>query len=139
MAESFNLNRVLQEQNSYVQRQYTAGENGRAAMEQRELQNAQRAIEQQKGFLSLTLQEKIQEIMIPDRVIQEFGDVAVKTLMGSIQPFLDWLEENEVFYTDNLFEAAIQADAKQLYYTKYALAQEASKEGTAGQQFWMSM
>ena len=139
MAESFNLNRVLQEQNSYVQRQYTAGENGRAAMEQRELQNAQRAVEQQKGFLSLTLQEKIQEIMIPDRVIQEFGEVAVKTLMGSIQPFLDWLEENEVYYTDNLFEAAIQADAKQLFYTKYALAKEASKEGTAGQQFWMSM
>ena len=139
MAESFNLKRVLQEQNSYVQRQYTAEENGKAAMEQRELQNAQRAIDQEKGFLSLTLQEKIQEIMIPDRVLQEFSDVAVKTLMSSIEPFLDWLEKNEVAYTDNLFEAAIQADAKQLFYTKYALSQEASKEGVAGQQFYMAM
>ena len=57
MTENFNLNRVLQEQNTYVQRQYNAGENGRAAMEQRELQNAQRAVEAQKGFLSLTLQQ----------------------------------------------------------------------------------
>ena len=139
MAESFNLNRVLQEQNSYVQRQYTAGENGQAAMEQRELQNAQRAIESQKGFLSLTLQEKIQEIMIPDRVIQEFSDVAVKTLMGTVQPFLDWLEQNEVYYTENLFEEAIKVDAKQLYYTKFALAKEAAGEEKAGQNFWMSM
>ena len=139
MAESFNLNRVLQEQNSYVQRQYTAGENGRAAMEQRELQNAQQAIQQQKGFLSLTLQEKIQEIMIPDRVIQEFSEVAVKTLMGSIQPFLDWLEENESYYTEDLFKAAISADAKQLYYTKYALSKEAAGEEKAGQNFWMTM
>ena len=108
-------------------------------MEQRELANAQRAIEQESGFLTLTLKEKIQEIMIPDRVIQEFSDVAVKTLMGAIEPFLDWLEQNEVAYTDNLFEAAIQADAKQLYYTKFALSQEASKEGVAGQQFYMAM
>ena len=77
--------------------------------------------------------------MSPERVIQEFSDVAIKTLMGTIQPFLDWLEENEVGYTDNLFEAAIQADAKQLYYTKFALSQEASKEGVAGQQFYMAM
>lgn len=136
MTESFNLNRVLQEQNSYVQRKYTAGENGAAAMEERELQNAQRAIESQKGFLSLTLQEKIQEIMIPDRVIQEFSDVAVKTLMGSIQPFLDWLEENEVYYTENMFQTAIQTDAKQLYYTKFALQKEAAGEDKAGQHFY---
>ena len=139
MAESFNLNRVLQEQNTYVQRQYTAGENGRAAMEQRELQNAQKAIEQQKGFLSLTLQEKIQEIMIPERVVQEFGEVAFKTLIGSVQPFLDWLEENESYYTEDLFQAAISADAKQLFYTKMALSKEAASDGIAGQQFWMSM
>ena len=135
MAESFNLNRVLQEQNSYLQRQYTAGENGRAAMEQRELQNAQRAVQAQQGFLNLTLQEKIQEIMVPERVLQEFSEVAIKTLTGAIQPFMDWLEENEVYYTDNLFREAIQADAKQLYYTKVALSNE-SEEGMLGQQFY---
>lgn len=135
MAESFNLNRVLQEQNSYVQRQYTGGENGKAAMEQRELQNAQRAIESQKGFLSLTLQEKIQEIMIPERVLQEFTDVAVKTLTSAVEPFMKWLEENEVYYTENMFTTAIQADAKQLYYTKYALAKEAEGD-KLGQQFF---
>lgn len=138
MQESFNLNRVLKEQNSYVQRNYTGGENGRAAMEQRELQNAQQAIEAQKGFLSLTLQEKIKEVMVPERVLQEFTDVAIKTLSSAVEPFMKWLEENEVYYTENMFNTAIQADAKQLYYTKYALSNEAAQENL-GQQFWMEM
>ena len=136
--ESFNLQKVLSEQNSYVQRQYTAGENGQAAMEQRELQNAQQAIESQAGFLGLTLQQKIQEIMVPERVLQEFSDVAVQTLMGAVQPFIDWLEQNEVYYTENMFTTAIQADAKQLYYTKYALQSEAAGEDKAGQNFYAS-
>ena len=135
MAEAFNLNRVLKEQGTYNQRQYTAGENGRAAMEQREIQNAQNAIESQQGFLSLTLQEKIQEIMIPEKVLQEFADVAVNTLTGAIQPFLDWLERNEVYYTENLFNTAIQPEAKQIFYTKWALSKEAS-ESKLGQQFY---
>ncbi len=135
MAEPFNLNRVLQEQNSYVQRQYTAAENGLAAMEQRELQNAQRAIEAEQGFLNLTLNQKIQDLMIPERVLQEFTDVAVNTLMSAVEPFLKWLEENEVYYNENLFTTAIQADAKQLYYTKSALAKEAEGD-KLGQNFY---
>ena len=136
--ESFNLQQVLREQNSYVQRQYTAGENGQAAMEARELQNAEQAVQAESGFLGLTLKQKIQDIMVPERVLEEFQSVAVQTLMGSIQPFLDWLEENEVYYTENMFTNAIQADAKQLYYTKYALSQEAAGEGQAGQNFYAS-
>lgn len=138
MAESFNLNRVLQEQNSYVQRKYNAGENGQAAMEKRELERAQQAVQAQQGFLGLTLQQKIQEIMIPERVMKQFADTAVNTLMGTIDPFLQWLEENEVYYTENLFTNAIQADAKQLFYTKYALSQEAAGEEKAGQNFYAS-
>ena len=134
---NFNLNEVLKNQNSYVQRQYTAGENGEAAMAQRELENAQKAVESQQGFLSLTLQEKIQEIMIPEKVLQEFSDVAIKTLMGAVQPFMTWLEQNEIYYTENMFENAIQADAKQLFYTKWALTQESSS-GEVGQQFYAS-
>ena len=137
MAEAFNLNRVLQEQSSYLQRQYTAGENGEAAMAQRELEQAKKAVESQQGFLSLTLQEKIQEIMVPERVMQEFSDVTIKTLTGAVQPFLDWLEKNEVYYTENLFNTAIQADAKQLFYTKWALSKEAS-ESEVGTQFYAS-
>jgi len=134
---NFNLNEVLKNQNSYLQRQYTAGENGQAAMAQRELENAQRAIEAEQGFLTLTLQQKIQELMVPDRVMQEFSDVAMKTLTGAIQPFLDWLEKNEVYYTENLFNTAIQADAKQLFYTKYALSKEA-EQSAVGTQFYAS-
>lgn len=135
MTESFDLRKVLHEQNNYTSRQYTAGENGRAAMEEREIQNAQKAIESEKGFLNLTLQEKIQEIMVPERVIQEISEVATKTFTGSVQPFLDWLEENEVYYTENLFNDAIQADAKQLFYTKWALSKEAEGD-KLGQNFY---
>jgi hypothetical protein len=136
--ESFNLQQVLREQNSYVQRQYTAGENGQAAMEARELANAEQAVQAQSGFLGLTLQQKIQDIMIPERVLEEFQSVAVQTLMSAVEPFLNWLEENEVYYTDNLFKTAIQADAKQLYYTKYALQKEAAGDEKAGQNFYAS-
>lgn len=138
MAESFNLNRVLQEQSSYVQRQYTAGENGKAAMAQRELENAKKAVEAESGFLGLTLQQKIHDIMIPERVLKQFQETAVNALMGAVDPFLDWLEENEQYYTENLFTNAIQADAKQLFYTKYALSQEAAGDDKAGQNFYAS-
>ena len=138
MAEAFNLQNVLSAQNDYVNRKYTSGENGKAAMEQRELQNAQKAIEAQGSFLSLTLSEKIKDIMIPERVMQEFQDVAVNTLMGAIDPFLQWLEENEIYYTENMFTNAIQADAKQMFYTNMALAKEASSN-EAGQKFVYDM
>ena len=76
--------------------------------------------------------------MVPERVLEEFQSVAVQTLMGAIDPFMQWLEENEVYYTENMFETAIQSDAKQLYYTKYALQQEAAGEDQAGQNFYAS-
>ena len=138
MAEAFNLQNVLRAQNDYVNRKYTAGENGKTAMEQRELENAEKAIEAQKGFLSLTLSEKIKDIMVPERVLQEFQDVAVNTLMGAIDPLLQWLEENEIYYTENMFTNAIQADAKQMFYTNVALAKEASNSET-GQNFVYDM
>ena len=50
MTSFFDLKTVLAEQNSYVQRKYTADENAQAAMEQRELQNAENAVEAQEGF-----------------------------------------------------------------------------------------
>ncbi len=55
MAESFNLQNVLSSQSEYVSRKYTASENAKAAMEQRELQAAQKAIESEQGFLSLSV------------------------------------------------------------------------------------
>ena len=138
MTSFFDLKTVLAEQNTYVQRKYTADENAQAAMEQRELQNAENAVEAQEGFLSLTLQQKIQDLLIPGRVLEEFSDVAVNTLMGAINPFLEWLEENEIYYTENMFEDAIRADAMQMYQTKWALTNEAA-QGDVGQNFSYSM
>ena len=50
MAEAFNLNNFLREQATYNQRQYTAIENGKAAMEARAIEKAQEAIAK-TGFL----------------------------------------------------------------------------------------
>ena len=57
MSNQFNLNNFLQEYRGYNERQYTAAENGREAMAQRELQKAEEAVNQDK-LLSLTLSEK---------------------------------------------------------------------------------
>ena len=67
--------------------------------------------------------------------MQEVTEVAVNTLTSAVEPFMKWLEENEVYYTENMFTEAIQSDAKQLFYTKYALSQEAKNE-KLGQQFY---
>ena len=58
MAEAFNLNNFLSEQATYNLRQYTAVENGKAAMEAREIEMAQKAV-QPEGLLSLTLGAKL--------------------------------------------------------------------------------
>ena len=58
MAEAFNLNNFLREQATYNLRQYTAVENGKAAMEAREIEMAQKAV-QPEGLLSLTLGAKL--------------------------------------------------------------------------------
>lgn len=133
-SEAFDLHRVLSQQNQYLKRQYTAEENGRAAREERDILNAQKAIESEKGFLSLTLKEKIQEIMIPEKVLKEFADVAINAVTSTAEPFFTWLKENEIYYTENLFEKEVQSGAKQLYFTKWALTNEAA-EGALGQQF----
>ena len=57
MAESFNLNSFLREQASYNLRQYTATENGKAAMEARAIEKAEEAVK--GGFLNLTLSNKL--------------------------------------------------------------------------------
>ena len=133
-SEAFDLQRVLSQQNQYLKRQYTAEENGRAAREERDILNAQKAIESEKGFLSLTLKEKIQEIMIPEKVLKEFADVAINAVTSTAEPFFTGLKENEIYYTENLFEKEVQSGAKQLYFTKWALTNEAA-EGALGQQF----
>ena len=85
-------------------------------------------IDYEYGDFIKDIQNKIKQMMVPEVVMQEIQDVAVKTFMGSLDPFFQWLEENEIAYSENMFEESIRGDAKKLFYTRLALQKEASKE-----------
>ena len=128
MTNGFNLNQVINNAGSWASQKYTAQEIAEQAMVQRQIEKAKAAVESEQGFLGLTIQNKIKQMMVPEVVMQEIQDVAVKTFMGSLDPFFKWLEENEIAYSENMFEESIRGDAKKLFYTRLALQKEASKE-----------
>ncbi len=128
MTNGFNLNQVINNAGSWASQKYTAQEIAEQAMAQRQIEKAKAAVESEQGFLGLTIQNKIKQMMVPEVVMQEIQDVAVKTFMGSLDPFFQWLEENEIAYSENMFEESIRGDAKKLFYTRLALQKEASKE-----------
>ena len=137
MAEAFNLNSFLQEYKSYNNRQYTAIENGKAAMEARELEKAKEAVSENK-FLGLTLSEKLTELGVGKRVIQQLGDTAIGAVEGIISPVTEWLEKYEHAYDENIFKAEIQAMGKQMFFARQALSEEASV-APVGQKFVYDM
>jgi hypothetical protein len=137
MAEAFNLNSFLREQATYNQRQYTAIENGQAAMEARAVEKAQEAIAQ-TGFLGLTLSEKMAELGVGERVIQQLGDTAVNAIENIVSPISDYLAKYEHIYDQNVYNAEIQAMGKQMFFARQALAQEAALTDV-GQKFVYDM
>jgi len=132
-ASQFNLNEVLKNQYEYLKKNYTAAENGQEAMLNRELENAKKAVEGE-GFLGLTLKQKINDMMPSELLQEEFKKVAIDTLTAAIQPFLDYLEKNEVAFNPVMFQEQINADAKQLFYAQLALKKE-SEQNQSGQRF----
>ena len=137
MAEAFNLNKFLNEQATYNSRQYTAIENGKAAMEARAVEQAKEAVTN-NGFLGLTLSEKINELGVGKRVIQQIGDTAVNAVENIVSPLTDWLEKYEHVYDQNIFNSEIQSMGKQMFFAKQALTQEASV-APVGQRFVYDM
>ena len=137
MAEAFNLNTFLNEQATYNSRQYTAVENGKAAMEAREIAQAEEALAN-NGFLGLTLSEKINELGIGKRVVQQLGDTAVGAVENIVSPLTDWLEKYEHVYDQNIFNTEMQSMGKQMFFAKQALSAEASV-APVGQRFVYDM
>lgn len=137
MAETFNLNNFLNEQATYNSRQYTAIENGKAAMEARAIAKAEEAVSN-NGFLGLTLSEKLNELGVGKRVIQQIGDTAANTVENIISPITEWLEKYEHVYDQNIFNSEIQSMGKQMFFAKQALTQEASV-APVGQRFVYDM
>jgi hypothetical protein len=124
MAESFNLNTFLNEQATYNSKQYTAVENGRAAMEAREIARAEEAVAQ-SGFLGLTLSEKLNELGVGKRVVQQIGDTAVDAVASIVSPITEYLAKYEHVYDQNIFNSELQKYGKQMFFANQALTREA--------------
>ena len=133
----FNLNQFLQEYQTYNNRQYTSAENGQAAMEQREIERAEEAV-RESGLLTLTLSEKLAELGVGDRVIQQFGDTALNFLKDFVNPITDYLEKYENIFDQKAYNDEIQSYARQMWQANVALSEDAASRAT-GQNFVYNM
>ena len=137
MAETFNLNTFLQ---TYKQTTYDPTKQHAAAEENMEQQLVQRAEEavRQSGFLTLTLSEKMAEMGIGERALQQFADTAMGLLTDVVNPISDYLEKYENIFDERVYNAEIQSYAKQMFFASQAMRQDAA-ENTTGQIFVYDM
>ena len=137
MAEAFNLNTFLQTYKHATYdptKQHTAAEEN---MEQRLLQQAEEAVKE-SGFLTLTLSEKLAELGVGDRVIQQFADTAMNILTDVVNPIGDYLEKYENIFDQRVYNAEIQFYAKQMFFSSQAMKAQAA-ENPVGQRFVYEM
>lgn len=137
MAETFNLNNFLQ---TYKTQTYDPTKQHAAAEERMEAklqEQAQEAV-QQKGLLTLTLSEKMAELGIGERVLQQVADTAVGIVADIVNPIGDYLEKYENIFDQRVYNSEIQSYAKQMFFASQAMRQEAS-ENTTGQNFVYDM
>lgn len=125
MAEAFNLNSFLNEYKSYNNRQYTAAENGKAAMEEREIERAKQAV-QETGFLGITLSKKLEDIGLGDRVVEQIGDTAKKLVTDIASPFTEWLNKYEKVFDERVYNQEMQSMGAQMFFTRKELTLEAA-------------
>ena len=137
MAESFNLNSFLQ---TYKTSTYDPTKQHAAAeekMENRLVEQAAQAI-QESRFLTLTLSEKLQELGVGERVLQQFTETAKNLFFDAIVPLEEYLEKYENIFDQRMYNTEIQAYAKQMFFASQAMKQEAA-ENTSGQNFVYEM
>lgn len=133
----FNMHSFLGEQSSYLNRQYTAVENGKAAMEEREIKRAEEAVKED-SFLGLTLSEKLAELGLGDRVVQQLGDTALGMFKDLVDPITGYLEKYENIFDQGAYYSEMQAMGKQMWQAKMALSEDAASRKT-GQNFVLDM
>lgn len=137
MAESFNLNNFLQ---TYKTQTYDPTKQHAAAEEKMETkleQEAQEAV-QKSNFLSLTLSEKMAELGIGERALQQIADTAVGVITDVVNPISDYLEKYENIFDQRVYNTEIQSYAKQMFFASQAMKKEAS-ENKVGQNFVYDM
>ena len=137
MAETFNLNNFLQ---TYKTQTYDPTKQHAAAeerMEERLEEQAKEAVEN-KGFLSLTLSEKMTELGIGERVLQQVADTATGLVTDIVDPLSDYLKKYENIFDQRVYHSEIQSYAKQMFFASQAMREDAS-ENTTGQNFVYDM
>mgnify|MGYP004528068961 FL=1 len=137
MAETFNLNNFLQ---TYKTQTYDPTKQHAAAeevMEKRLQEQAAEAVKN-KGFLSLTLSEKMAELGVGERVLQQVADTATGLITDIVDPLNDYLKKYENIFDQRVYHSEIQSYAKQMFFASQAMKQEAS-EDTTGQNFVYDM
>lgn len=137
MAEAFNLNTFLQ---TYKTATYDPTKQHAAAeerMENKLVEQAEEAV-RQSGFLTLTLSEKMAELGVGERVLQQFADTAMNLLTDVVNPIGDYLEKYENIFDQRVYNSEIQSYAKQMFFASQAMKQEAA-ENTTGQNFVYDM
>ena len=137
MANSFNLNTFLQ---TYKTETYDPTKQHAAAEEKMEQKLVEQAEEATKsgGLLTLTLSEKLAEMGVGERVLQQFADTALDLLKDVANPITDYLEKYENIFDDRVYKAEIQSYAKQMFFAGQAMQQQAA-ENTTGQNFVYDM
>ena len=137
MAETFNLNNFLQ---TYKTSTYDPTKQHAAAEERMEARLNEQAEEavQGNGFLSLTLAEKMSELGIGKRVVQQVADTAVGLVTDIVNPIGDYLEKYENIFDQRVYHTEIQSYAKQMFFASQAMQDEAS-ESSVGQNFVYDM
>ena len=137
MAETFNLNNFLQ---TYKTQTYDPTKKHAAAEERMEAklqEQAQEAV-QQKGLLTLTLSEKMAELGLGERVLQQMGETAASLVTDIVTPLGDYLAKYENIFDQKVYNSGIQSYAKQMFFASRAMAQEAAGN-TTGQNFVYDM
>ena len=137
MAETFNLNNFL---HTYKTQTYDPTKQHAAAeerMEERLQEQAKEAVEN-KGFLTLTLSEKMAELGIGERVLQQVADTATGLVTDMVDPLNEYLKKYENVFDERVYNSEIQSYAKQMFFASQAMKQEAS-EDTKGQNFVYDM
>ena len=136
MAEAFNLNTFL---NSYQQNTYDPTKqhaNAEKNMENKLVKQAENAVH--ANLLTLTLSEKIAELGVGERVLQQFADTAKNLVLDIVNPIGDYLEKYENIFDQRVYNTEIQSYAKQMFFASQAMSQDAA-ERPVGQKFVYDM
>lgn len=124
-----NFNLTDYKNNAYLQglyhpeKLYAAAE---AKMEQQEVAKAEEAVNK-KSFGSLTLSEKLLELGVGKRVMEQIGDTALGVVREVVDPVVSYLKDIEKVCTPGVLDQELQSYAKQMFFANNAMSEEDDK------------